>query len=160
MLEKLPHSKEVKEEHRSDIIVDGNDDIKVSLAKCCSPIRGDKIVGYITKGQGITIHNINCPNIASEKERLIAVKWNEQLDNNYFADIEIEVLTGHNYLLDIIGLASTKNINVDGVKTREESMSTYYVLTLKIRNIKELDNIMIAIKQLKFVKNVERVINR
>ena len=63
-------------------MVEGIDEIKVTLASCCTPIKGDKILGYITKGKGITVHRVECHNIAKLEERLIDVSWNENSDKN------------------------------------------------------------------------------
>ena len=145
------------QDHKSDIIVEGADNIKVTLAKCCKPIKGDNIVGYITKGQGITIHNVNCPNIKNEQERLINVDWNYVNDTDYYTDVNIEVINGKNYLLDIIAELSTKNMNVESIRTRENDITTTYTVTIKVKNTNSLDDLINSLEALKFVKNVERV---
>jgi GTP pyrophosphokinase len=64
------------EEYNGDIIVCGIDNVRITVASCCKPIKGDKIVGYITKGRGISIHRQDCPNIINTKDRVIDVCWN------------------------------------------------------------------------------------
>lgn len=157
LLEKVNNKQEHLEDHKSDIIVEGADNIKVTLAKCCKPIKGDNIVGYITKGQGITIHNVNCPNIKNEQERLINVDWNYVNDTDYYTDVNIEVINGKNYLLDIIAELSTKNMNVESIRTRENDITTTYTVTIKVKNTNSLDDLINSLEALKFVKNVERV---
>ena len=159
LLEKVNNKFEKDEDYKSDIMVEGADNIKVSLAKCCRPIKGDHIVGYITKGQGITIHKADCPNIRNEHERLINVKWNMDNESIYYTDIMVEVLNGKNYLLDVIAQISTKNINVEAINTKENDLSTIYTITLKIKNTSDLDALIKAISILKFVKRVEREYN-
>ena len=69
----------------NDIIVDGIDEIKVNVAACCKPIPGDRVIGYITKGNGITVHRINCPNLDAMEERTIEVKWNSNTNKKYLS---------------------------------------------------------------------------
>ena len=159
LLEKVNNKTEKEEDYKSDIMVEGADNIKVTLAKCCKPIKGDKIVGYITKGEGITIHKANCSNIKNEKERLINVSWNSGSDSFYYSDIVIEVINGKNYLLDIIAQIATKNISVESIITKEQDLNTIYKITLKIKNTADLDSVIKAISVLKFVKKVEREYN-
>ena len=64
---------------KNDIIVRGIDQIKVNVASCCKPIPGDSIVGYITKGNGIAVHRMSCPNIKDIEERIIEVSWNDEI---------------------------------------------------------------------------------
>jgi GTP diphosphokinase / guanosine-3',5'-bis(diphosphate) 3'-diphosphatase len=157
LLEKVNTKETAEEDHKSDIIVAGTDNIMVSLAKCCKPVKGEPIIGYITKGQGITVHKITCPNIKNEHERLIPVAWNNNSENDYFADLNIEVILGKNYLLDIIAHATSKNITVETVSTHEEDISTVYTLTVKVKNAQILDDFITSLGNLKFVKKVERV---
>ena len=146
-------------EHTSDIIVSGASNIKVSLAKCCNPIKGDDIIGYITKGQGISVHIKNCPNIKNETNRLIEVSWNNEKDSDYIANIKIIVDSVNSKLLDIIAICSTRNVFVDSVKTKKEDINTVYNLSLKIKDIKELDSLIVSLENLTYVKKIERVIN-
>ena len=157
LLEKVIHRPVANLNHKSDIIVDGADDILVSMAKCCKPIKGDEIIGYITKGQGITIHKKDCINVANESDRLINVHWNDKVSNAYLTDVEVETITGKNYLLDIITKASLKNINVESVSTSEYVNGTIITLTLKINSREELESYINDLKKLKFIKKVERV---
>ena len=146
-------------EHTSDIIVSGASNIKVALAKCCNPIKGDDIIGYITKGQGISVHLKNCPNIKNETNRLIEVTWDKDNTNDYIANIKIVVDSTNSKLLDIIAICSTRNIVVDSVKTKKEDIDTIYNLSLKIKDIKELDTVIVALENLPYVKKIERVLN-
>ena len=146
-------------EHTSDIIVSGASNIKVTLAKCCNPIKGDDIIGYITRGQGISVHLKNCPNIKNETDRLIEVSWDSENTNDYLANIKIVVDSTNSKLLDIIAICSTRNIIVDSIKTKKEDIDTIYNLSLKIKDINELDTLIVALDNLSYVKKIERVLN-
>ena len=80
-------STKVDVENKNDIIVDGIDDIKINVAKCCRPVPGDDIVGYIQTGIGINIHKSTCPNVSNVKERLISVRWNDEIEKRYSTNI-------------------------------------------------------------------------
>ena len=130
------------------------DDIRINLAKCCKPVKGDKIIGYITKGEGITVHKKNCENIKDKHERLIEVKWNENVEDYYYSDLAIEVAIGGNYLLDIVQKASIKNVYVESIKTKEYTDKIVYDLTVKIKNNIELNNFINDLYNFSFVKKV------
>jgi GTP diphosphokinase / guanosine-3',5'-bis(diphosphate) 3'-diphosphatase len=157
LLEKVNTKETIVEDHKSDIIVAGTDNIKVSLAKCCKPVKGEPIIGYITKGQGITVHKADCPNIKNERDRLIEVCWNINNDNDYLVDLNIEVILGKNYLLDIIAHATSKNITVETVSNHEEETGIIYTITVKVKDTQMLENFIDSLKNLKFIKRVERV---
>ena len=144
--------------YKSDIIVAGSGDIKVNIAKCCKPIKGDEIIGYITKGEGITVHKKDCPNV-SNTNRLIEVNWNDTNSTYYFTDILISTINNKNYLYDIVSLAKEKDIYIDAVSSKEENNLTKYKITLKIKNTKELDNLINALNMCSYVIKVERVKN-
>ena len=157
LIEKIGHKSE-NINYKSDIIVAGSGDIKVNIAKCCKPIKGDKIVGYITKGEGITVHKSDCPNV-SNNNRLIEVSWNNANETYYFTDILISTINNKNYLYDIVSLAKEKDIYIEAVSSREEETLTKYKLTLKIKNTQELDNLINALNMEKYVIRIERVKN-
>jgi GTP pyrophosphokinase len=141
---------------KGDIIVAGVDDILVSLANCCKPVKGDKIIGYITKGEGICVHKADCPNIKNS-HRLINVEWNKNSDSSYLTDLAIKVGKGNNRLLDIITKASQKDIYIESVKTVEEETDLVYYLTVKTANANQLDNFISDLKSLSFLIDVTRV---
>ena len=89
-------------EASGDIIVDGMDDLKVSFGGCCTPVKGDDVVGYISKGNGITIHRRNCHNICNLNERIINEHWNDNARKKYVTNVIIYTEKKDNILLDII----------------------------------------------------------
>ena len=156
LLERVSNHKKEDINYKSDVIVAGAGDIKVSLAKCCKPIKGDEIVGYITKGAGISVHRKNCPNIIDSK-RLIDVSWNTNNDNNYYTDIEVSVYNGKNYLADIIALATLKGIIIDAVSTKVNESLVKYKLTIKLKDLASLNNFINALYSKSYINNIERV---
>ena len=111
-------------------------EIKVSLSGCCKPIPGDDIVGYITKGSGITVHRSNCKNVIDLDERLINVKWND-INKKFPTDLLIYATIDDN-LLDIITKASTNNLLIDSVRTINKSDIKIYSITVLVENSEKL----------------------
>jgi len=157
IVEKINESTTKKEISKNDILVEGIGDIKVSVSNCCKPIPGDNIIGYITKGSGITVHRTNCKNIIDLDERLVTVKWNESINKKYLTDIIVYTNTDDN-LLEIIAKASTNNVIIDSITTINKSEYKVYNLTVLVENTSKLDKYIIDLNNLKFVKNVERYI--
>ena len=143
---------------KNDILVEGMNEIKVSLSGCCKPIPGDNIIGYITKGSGITVHRSNCKNIIDLDERLINVKWNEETTKKFPTDLLIYTDTSDN-LLDIIAASSSCNITIDSVNTLTKSDQKIYDLTILVENTEALEKFCHNLNNLKFVTKVERQIN-
>lgn len=141
---------------KSEIIVSGSGDILVNLAKCCKPVRDDEITGYITKGEGVSVHLSQCPNILNKKDRLIEVSWNPEKEGVYYTDILVTVIPGKNYLLDLISKATAKNIYVESVKQKELDTESAYEMTVKVKNKDELESFMSALQTFSFVKEVRR----
>lgn len=141
---------------KGDIIVAGTDDILVTIASCCKPVKGDKIIGYITKGEGIAVHKHDCINIKNST-RLIDVEWNmSNSDGSYLTDLSIKVLKGKNQLLDIITKASQKDVYIESVKTYEEEAYTTYAVTIKTSSSTQLDGFISDLKSLPFLIDVVR----
>ncbi|MBR5662706.1 MAG: bifunctional (p)ppGpp synthetase/guanosine-3',5'-bis(diphosphate) 3'-pyrophosphohydrolase [Bacilli bacterium] len=157
LIEKIrSKSNNYKPNSDSDIIVDGEDGIAVSLAKCCKPIHGEPIIGYITKNQGITIHRIDCHNIQDKTDRLIPVSWNEASNKVYRTDLVIEVDNIGNYLLDIVSTGALLKVYVDAVETHTDDVHTIYDITVKVNNYEELNNYMKELRKLPFIINVSK----
>lgn len=138
--------------NKNDIVVGEYNDILVTLAKCCKPVKGDSIIGFITKGEGITVHKTDCSNIKEKEERLINVSWCDTTENDYYTDIYVETLNDKNYVSEIINKASTKNISVVSLTTHENTDHTIYNLTLKVKNTTELNDFLNSLYTLSFVK--------
>lgn len=143
--------------NKNDILVEGLDDIKVNLSKCCKPIPGDKIIGYITKGSGITVHRTVCQNVVELNERLINVKWNPDLTKKYFTDIIIHTNTTDN-LLDIITKASLNSITIDSISTINKSEYKVYSLTILVENTEKLNKFLVDLSNLPFTIKVDRLL--
>lgn len=143
---------------KNDILVEGMSEIKVSLSGCCKPIPGDNIIGYITKGSGITVHRSSCKNIIDLDERLINVKWNEDVQKKFPTDLLVYTTPDDN-LLDIIAKATTSNVTIDSVSTMSKSDFKIYDITVLVENKEKLDKFCNDLNNLKFVNKVERQIN-
>ena len=126
----------------------------VSLAKCCRPIKGDAIVGYITRGEGITIHKNDCVNILNDSDRLIEVSWNDKSDNSYLTNITIVTEQDKNYLLDILTLATMKNIIIDSVKTLNQANYNKYEIVVKVKSSQELNKLKLDLEKQRYVVEV------
>lgn len=147
-----------KQSIKNDVLVEGMNEIKVTLSGCCKPIPGDNIIGYITKGSGITVHRSNCKNIIDLDERLINVKWNDDIIKKFPTDLLVYTNTDDN-LLNIITKASTNNITIDSINTITKSEFKIYTLTVLVENIEKLNKFCIDLGNLNFVEKVERLIN-
>lgn len=154
MLERVNKTVNIKENYKNDIIVAGTDNIKVSLAKCCNPVPGDNIIGYITKGEGVIVHKNNCNNLKNMDNRLIDVEWNTSNDKLFYSKIRIISNTLNNHILDIVTKASTRNIIISSINEINEKQSLRYDVTLKVRNKEELNLLIEDIRILPFVKEI------
>lgn len=143
--------------NKNDILVEGLDDIKVNLSGCCKPIPGDNIIGYITKGSGITVHRSICQNVMDLDDRLVSVKWNNELSKKYFTDLIIHTNTSDN-LLDIITKASLNHITIDSISTINKSEYKVYRLTILVENTEKLNKFMTDLSNLSFTLKVERLL--
>ena len=158
MLDKLLPKEPKNINLKNDILVNGVDDIKVNLAACCKPIKGDKIIGFITKGNGISIHRKNCHNIYDVDERLIEVRWNPNITKKYPTTITIHSEPTKNPLLDVITKAANNNVNIENINTVSKSNITVYEVTVLVSDTEVLDKFINDLYNLKFIKKVERII--
>lgn len=158
IVEKINETTFKKEISKNDILVEGIGEIKVTISNCCKPIPGDNIIGYITKGSGITVHRSNCKNIIDLDERLVNVKWNNNVVHKYLTDIIVYTNTSDN-LLDIIAKASTNGITIDSISTINKSEYKVYNMTVLVENKEKLDKYIVDLQNLSFIKKVERYIN-
>ena len=144
-----------KQEVDSDILVENMSSIKVTISGCCKPIPGDNIIGYITKGAGITVHRSNCKNIMDLDERLINVKWNDNLNKKYPTDLLIYT-NEDDILLDIITKASSNDVVIDSIFTLNKSSLKVLSATVLVKNIDVLDKFCIDLYSIGSVVKIER----
>lgn len=157
MLERVNNNLEIKENYKNDIIVDGVDNIKVSVAKCCNPVPGDEIIGYITKGEGIIVHKKSCPNIKNIDTRLIDVDWNiSNSDKLFIARLRVMTDTTNNHILDIVTKASTRGITISSINEINDKYGLAYEIAVKVKNKDDLLLLVDDLRILPFVKEVIR----
>ncbi|MFA5602596.1 MAG: bifunctional (p)ppGpp synthetase/guanosine-3',5'-bis(diphosphate) 3'-pyrophosphohydrolase [Bacilli bacterium] len=142
----------------SDIIVEGINNIKINHANCCKPIYGDEIIGYITRGKGITIHRANCHNIAGTNERTIEVKWNKIVGHKYPTNIIVYSKKDRNLLTDIVNQASIFDINIESINTLKNNNIFIYDITILVEDTIKLANFINSLKNIRDINRVERLI--
>jgi len=143
---------------KTDIIIEGIDDLKVNIASCCKPVPGDDIVGYISKGHGINIHRTICPNVSDLETRTIAAYWNELIENKYTTDILIKADDRNNLLLEIISKTSGSDITIQNVNTTNNGISTTINLSVITENSSRLNKYINELLGIESIINVERYI--
>ena len=154
-----PPEKEVKLAPRSAGEIWGRGELLKRLAGCCHPIPGDEIVGYVTRGRGITIHRLDCPNILheEERERLIPLSWGE-VQRVYPVDIQIEAWDRVGLFRDITTLIASEGINISHMNTNQHDDSTVIIsFTLEIEGVSHLVHILSRIESIPEVKSVVRM---
>ena len=141
----------------ADIIVEGIDKIKVNVANCCNPLPGDDIIGYITKGNGISVHRNNCANLEYLDNRMVSVKWNEEIKSKYLTTIIIYLKEYDKAMLEIMQKASVSNISIDNMKTLSKTDTFMYEIDLWVKSLDHLNNFIRDLSSLKYVYDVTRV---
>ena len=142
------------------VIVKGIDNCLVKLSKCCNPLPGDEIIGYITKGRGVSVHRKDCVNIKdliTQENRLIDVEWYNENVATYQADIEIYSNDRGGLLVDILKQVGTTKAKILGVNTKTTKEKIAIIeITLEVENTEELDKAQKAIRRVESVYEVRR----
>lgn len=141
----------------ADIIVSGIDQVKVNLAQCCNPVFGDDIIGYITMGNGISVHRSNCHNLVSLDERNVEVSWNQVSDKRYLSYILIHVKDTSDHMLDIIQKTSILDIPVDSIHTINKVGEIIYELRIYVRTLSHLNKLLLELEKQSYIEKVERI---
>ncbi len=161
ILSKVNNNQGVTINVKNDIIVEGIDEIKVNIAACCKPIPGDRIIGYITKGNGITVHRSICPNVSDLDKRLISVSWNKNIDKKYSTNILIHTLkinNNKNILIDIISKTSNRDVLVQSINLINTEDDNMFDVTLLVESKEKLFKFINDLETIDCVTNVERLI--
>jgi GTP pyrophosphokinase len=148
-----------KRKPKGGVIVKGVDDILIRFGKCCQPVPGDPIIGYITRGYGVTIHRTACVNaLKLNPDRQIDVEWNQEIIETYPVKILIRSYDRVGLLADVVGNISKNNANIISAKTetRENKMVESY-FTIDVEDTEHLNKILAAIKKVKHVYSAQRI---
>ena len=156
----------MKIKHKNGVMIQGISDLMLHLAKCCNPVPGDDIVGYVTKGRGVTIHRSDCRNIANNKDsqgRLIEVEWEnveESSAQSFNANIEVFGYNRSKLLSDVITMLNslTPNINNLSGKVNEDNIAHIYA-TVAVNNSAKLDRILAKLRDIPDVYETRRADN-
>ena len=162
LAELKPRKTKAKASH--GILVKGEDGIMVKLARCCNPIPGDPIVGYITRGSGVAVHRADCPNVLSnnpeEQSRLIEVAWDISLDSVYKVNIFITANDRANLVGDILTITSESKLNIFSMNCKaDKNKLATMEFGIDITSLEQLEYIMNRIRRLKGVYSVERIVS-
>jgi GTP pyrophosphokinase len=143
------------------VTVQGVGNLLTRLARCCHPLPGEPIVGFITRGQGVTVHRRDCPNALRHRdehgERLIEVSWGERAGRTYPVDVEITAYDRAGLLRDITGLLANEKVNVHGVSTHHDRQQVAHLrFTLEIPDLDTLSRVLALLDQVPNVVAVRR----
>src|SRR5215471_2833918 len=142
------------------LVVKGHDDLLVFRAKCCNPIPGDEIVGYITRGRGVAVHTRLCPNVQNllyQSERRIAVEWGGQSAATFPVQLAIRAKDRAGLLAEITAVISNAGSNIRNLESRPERLNARIEASLEIVDRRQLENILANIRRISGVHGVERV---
>ncbi len=161
-IRKPPARKSVRKS--SGVRIAGVDDVLVRLSKCCSPVPGDPIIGYVTIGRGVSVHRADCPNVAymnATPERILQAQWVTTPDLTHAVDVEVEAEDRSQLLADIMGVFAELKTQVSSVNARVRRDGTAVTsLTVQIRDLDHLHKILVKLESLKKVRRVYRVTKR
>ena len=161
-LDKLQQQQETKQKSANKgVVVKGMDGLLVKISKCCNPVPGDDIEGYITRGRGVSVHRTDCHNLAQlkdkEPERIIDVEWQVEEKTSYTVELEIEALDKQALLNDLTRVVSDAGLNITSadVRTTKEKLA-YINLSLEISSLEHMQSIMRKLENVDGVINVQR----
>ena len=160
-MEQLNKEKEKKQKPSSSgVVVKGIDNCLVKLSKCCNPLPGDEIVGYITKGRGVSVHRKDCVNVKdllSEENRMIDVKWYEEAKENYNVNIEVLANDRGGLLIDVLNAIKETKAKLMGVSTKTtKDRIAIMDINIEVENIEELNKVIRTIRKVDSVYEVRR----
>ncbi len=157
--------KEKEDRHRKDnpgIVVKGADNLMIRISRCCNPVPGDDIVGFITKGRGISVHRADCSNVTAlpqeERARFIEVEWEDlKAGNTYDADISIITADRKHMFSDISKACEDMDVHISGVNAKSTKDGTVHIiLTLSISSTQQIEKVLRVLRNVEGVSNVYR----
>ncbi len=165
----VKHEKEDKEDKKeikvtpkilegeNDIIVGNTSNIQTHVANCCMPLPGDEIIGFITRGSGISIHRKNCLNINEIDDRIVSATWNSNTKNKYYSNIVIYTNTKDNKMIDIVQIASSMNISIESINMINKSCNNVYSVLVVVSSLDEVNKYLKEVRKVTNVVDAERI---
>jgi len=153
-----------KSAEKGEVQVRGVGNLMTNMAHCCQPVPHDTIVGFITRGKGVSVHREDCSNMLnlreSERERLIDVSWGDDTRGQYRVEIRVLAFDRQGLLRDVSTTLANHDVDVVGVNTHsdEAEQTADMRLVLHVSSISDLTNLMAKVRQLRNVQSVERVV--
>ncbi len=141
----------------SDVVVAGIDKVKVNLANCCNPIPGDEIVGYITKGNGISVHRKECHNLEYLDNRTVSVSWSDNTKDKYETSILIHTKDESNNLIEVIQKLGMFDIHIERFITLRQKDEMIYEVDLFVKSLEYLNKVFREIEKLSYITKIERL---
>ncbi len=140
------------------VVVEGLSNPQIKLANCCYPIPGDKIIGYVSKGNGIVVHCKDCANVnALEEERLLDLEWATNIDRKYPVSIKISASQTNGIITDIINTVNSYNLGIAQINTTtNQNFETIIKLKILVKNKLQLDNLIVNLQRVPHVHGIER----
>ena len=140
------------------ILIDGEPDLLCRIARCCSPVPGDDIVGYVSNGRGVTVHRVGCPNLAGvDKKKLISASWGDKTDSSFVVSLQIVAANSDNLIVDVSTVISGLKLSIHSINGRVDrnDMATL-TIGVNVNSIKEIDLLVSKLQQLPAVSKVFR----
>lgn len=150
----------IKKRSGTGILVKGQEGLEVHLAKCCNPVPGDKIIGYVTRTKGVSVHRLDCPNTINfiNKERQIEVEWEQTTSGMFLVTIEVISYDRTGLMADILAALTEMKLSVSSANVKVENTGMAVMnLGIQIKDLPQLDYIMTKIRRIKGVHSVNRM---
>ena len=146
--------------NRGKIVLDGIENLLVNFGKCCNPIPGDDLIGFITRGRGVTVHQSSCkslPILSNESDRLLPVHWNAKSSENFNVHLKVTGLDYKGWLKDVSECISKENVNITSVDIKAKDSIAQANIIVQVKNNRQLNRLVGKITKLKNIDYVERI---
>ena len=161
ILEKLKSQGQKKTKNGTGVLVKGEAGVMVRMAKCCNPVPGDDIIGYITRGRGVSVHRSDCSSMGhtpEDLERMIEVSWDGSSGESFHVGIDIQAYDRNGLLMEVMAVLSELKITITNInaKVQEDTKNVSINVTVDIRDISQLDFVMTKLRRIREVYTVQR----
>jgi GTP pyrophosphokinase len=139
--------------------IQGMENLMVRYSQCCQPVPGDEVIGYVTRGRGVSIHRVDCPNVlnlAADPGRRIEIEWEAEAGERFFVRLEMEGSDRRGLVADVASTITGSNTNIKSINVLSEEMGMRGEFVVEVENLEHLKRVMNAVRRVKGVLQVER----